>query len=77
MSSGWNFIDDDEIRQPRSILREPVAEAEKQDDAAEWPRVRWTLMRVLQRFPDALEAVRNAINELYAKSKEPTPEWAT
>ena len=74
----WNFIDDDVVRVPRSIRREVVApEREPKDDATEWPRVRWTLMRALSRFPEARDAVLKAIHELFSSKNEPTPECAT
>ena len=75
----WNFIDDDQVRVPRSIRREvvEVAEETKHDMAAEWPRVSVVLMRVLSGFPEARDAFLKAVRELFQSKREPIPQWAT
>ena len=75
----WNFIDDDEVRVPRSIRAAVVEEEPQQnkDLATEWPRVTVVLMKVLSRFPEAREAFVKAIQELFQSKREPVPQWAT
>jgi hypothetical protein len=71
------------VRVPRSILRKiaPVAEATSDlataDIAAEWPRVKLVLMRVLGLFPEARDAFVKAIQEAFESKREPVPQWAT
>ena len=75
----WNFIDDDQVRVPRSTRKivEVVPEERTQDMAAEWPRVSVVLMRVLSGFPEARDAFVKAVREMFQSKREPIPQWAT